>query len=80
MDMSPYLVLLLIIDFFPVRFALYASFWVDSDVTKLLANLMPNCLYFILLSIVMCNFALIKIINKITFRTVLGPDYYHIFT
>ena len=38
----------------------------DSNVTKLLANLLPSHLYFIILQIVMCNLVLIKNIIIIT--------------
>ena len=54
--MSLYLVLLLILDFFPVRLTML-PYGLHSNVTKLLANL-----YFIILPIVLCNLVRIKII------------------
>ena len=37
-------------------------FWLDLNVTKLFANLIPSRLYFIVFQIVMCNFVEINII------------------
>ena len=60
--MSPYLVLLLILEFFPARLATL-PYGLDSNVTKLLANLLKPCyLYFIILPIVSCELGSIKII------------------
>ena len=59
--MSPYLDLLLILEFFPARLATL-PYGFDSNVTKLLANLLTKPSIFIILSIVSCNLVSIKII------------------
>ena len=57
--MSPYLVLLLILEFFPARLATL-PYRLDSYVTKLLANLLTKQSVFIILAIVFCNLVSIK--------------------
>ena len=59
--MSPYLVILLILEFFPARLATL-SHGLDSNVTQLLANLLTKPSVFYYLPIVSCNLVSIKII------------------
>ena len=61
MYMSPYLVLLLSLKFFPSRF-FSLPYGLESNVTKLLANLLTNPSVFYYLPIVSCNLVSIKII------------------
>ena len=59
--MSPYLVLLFIFDFSLTRLAMI-PYGLDSNVSRLLANLIPSHLYFIIFPIVMCHFVSIKLL------------------
>ena len=60
--MSPYLVLILILEFFDARLVML-PYGLESNRTKLLANqLIPSHLYFIILPIVSCNLVSIKMI------------------
>ena len=59
--MSPYLVLL-ILEFFPARLATLPDAWLDSNVTKQLANLLTKPSVFYYLPIVSCNLVSIKLL------------------
>ena len=59
--MSPYLVLLPILEFFLDQLAIQ-PYGPDSNITKLLAKLLTSLLYFIIMPIVLCILVSINVI------------------
>ena len=64
--MSTYLVLL-ILEFFPARLAML-PYWLDSNVTQLLANLLTKPSVFYNLPIVSCNLVSLKLLLLLLLR------------
>ena len=69
--MSPYLVLL-ILEFFPARLATL-PYGLDSNVTRLRANLLTKPPVFYYMPIVSCNLVLIKLLVLLLCRAYAGP-------
>ena len=74
--MSPYLVPLLIFEFFLARLVML-PYGLHSNVTKLLANLLTK-LYFIIMHIIQCNLVSIKYIIIIIIIIIISEiEYQH---